>query len=489
MKASTRQAAFVASVFLLGAAGLKAQSCTNATLTGTYGYLLEGNLVEEEEGEDVYAPYADSGILTADGNGNFTGTGTESFTGTIEQGTTISGTYTVNSNCTGSATLNYGSSIGTFNFSLVVLNGGEGISFVDTDSGAIVSGAARQQQTNCILESLNGLYSFTIDGSYIDSEGGLDPLTDSGILTFNGTGGLSVFDTLSEAGTVTSNRSYSGSYHTHSNCTAQATFDDPTLGTLQMNMVILADGGIRLINTGANLILSGTATPLGDVAPTGTMAQVASGGGWLTTFTLTNTGTSPANIELNFFDNNGDPLSLPLIFLDSGETTTTSTLTQTIAADATIVVATNAGSTAALATGSAQLTSSGGSAGGFAVFHFSPSAQEAVVPIQTQNAAAYVLAFDDTNGLATGLALANVSNQAVKVPMIVRDDTGAQLGTATIGLAAHGHTSFVLPTTYSFAQKTRGTVEFDTPSNGQISVLGIRGAPTGTFTTIPVLVK
>jgi hypothetical protein len=168
-----------------------------------------------------------------------------------------------------------------------------------------------------------------------------------------------------------------------------------------------------------------------------------------------NTGTSPANIEVNFFDNNSNPLSLPLIFLDSGETTTNSTLTQTIAAGATIVVATNAGSTPALVTGSAQLTSSGGNAGGFAVFHFSPSAQEAVVPIQTQNAAAYVLAFDNTNGLATGLALANVSNQAVKVPMIVRDDTGTQLGTATIGLAAHGHTSFVLPATYSFAKDTR----------------------------------
>ena len=111
------------------------------------------------------------------------------------------------------------------------------------------------------------------------------------------------------------------------------------------------------------------------------------------------------------------------------------------------------------------------------------------MPLQTQNAAAYVLAFDNTNGLATGLAVANISNQAVKVPMIVRDDTGAQLGTATIGLPAHGHTSFVLASSYSFAKDKRGTVEFDTPSNGQISALGIRGGATGTFTTIPALAK
>jgi hypothetical protein len=42
--------------------------------------------------------------------------------------------------------------------------------------------------------------------------------------------------------------------------------------------------------------------------------------------------------------------------------------------------------------------------------------------------------------LATGLALANVSNQVVAVPVVLRDDTGATLGTATMNLAARGHT-------------------------------------------------
>ena len=219
------------------------------------------------------------------------------------------------------------------------------------------------------------------------------------------------------------------------------------------------------------------------------MAHLASGAGWLTTFTLTNTGTSEANIQLNFYDDNGNPVSLPLMFEDSGETTTTATVSQTIAAGATLVIATNAKSNAALVTGSAELTSQGGNTSGFAVFHYNPNAQEAVVPLQTGNATGYVLAFDNTNGLTTGMAVANISNQSVKIPMIVRDDTGAQLGTATIDLAAHGHTSFLLANTYSFTQDKRGTVEFDTPSNGQISALGIRSAPSGSFTTIPALAK
>jgi hypothetical protein len=48
--------------------------------------------------------------------------------------------------------------------------------------------------------------------------------------------------------------------------------------------------------------------------------------------------------------------------------------------------------------GSAILTTTG-NVGGFAIFRYNPTAQEAVVPLETRNAGAYPLAFDDTNGL------------------------------------------------------------------------------------------
>lgn len=494
MKASAWQAAFLASIILLGAAGLKAQSsgetqtCTNATLTGPYGYVLQGSLVNTEE--EALEPYADMGSWTADGNGNISGSGTQSFAGTIETGTTITGTYTVNANCTGSATLTYGNSIGSLGFNFTVVNNGEGLRIVQTTSGFIVSGGAQRQATNCVLESLNGSYSFNISGSIIDSNGNVDPYVDSGQITFNGTGNFSVIDTNSLVGTVASNRSFSGTYMTSSNCTGTLSFTDPTFQTaLHMNLAIVDGGqGIRFIDTDASVIFSGTATALGDVGASGTLAHVAAGAGWLTTFTLTNTGTSTATFELSFFDNNGNAVSLPLMFLDSGETTTSSALSQTLAAGATVVIATNASNTAALVTGSAQLTSNG-SVGGFAIFHYNPTAQEAVVPLETRNASAYILAFDNTNGLATGLALANVSNQAATVPVIVRDDVGTELGKATIDLAARGHTSFLLATEYGFSANRRGTIEFDTPANGQISALGLRAASTGTLTTVPVLAK
>lgn len=240
--------------------------------------------------------------------------------------------------------------------------------------------------------------------------------------------------------------------------------------TLQGNTITKPAGGVVIGSTFA-----------------GSMAQLASGGGWDTTLTLANAGTSSAQIELSFFDDNGNALSLPLTFVQSGAVMTASTVNQQIAAGATLVIVTQ-GNNAVTLVGSAQLTTNG-NVSGFAIFHYKPSGQEAVVPLETRNASAYVLAFDYTNGAATGLALANVSNQAANVPVIIRDDTGTTLGTATIDLAALGHTSFMLATRYAFVAGKRGTVEFDTPAGAQITAVGIRATGAGALTTIPVLAK
>ena len=60
-----------------------------------------------------------------------------------------------------------------------------------------------------------------------------------------------------------------------------------------------------------------------------------------------------------------------------------------------------------------------------------------------------------------------------------------------MSLAANGHTSFVLSdmaTGFPVTADRRGTVEFDTPAGGRISVLGIRfSPPNNALTTIPAL--
>ena len=222
----------------------------------------------------------------------------------------------------------------------------------------------------------------------------------------------------------------------------------------------------------------------------GALAHVATGDGWETGFTLVNTGAVPAPFTLTFYDEkSGAPLPLNLRFPQTGATQMVSSVTQTLAPGATLLIQTE-GIGSAISCG-ARLASTG-QVSGFAIFRYIPNGQEAVVPLETRSPNAFVLAYDNTNGLATGLALANLSAQAALVPVVVRDEAGATIATGQINLAGNGHTSFMLTDeTLGFPASAgkRGTIEFQKPSGGQISALGIRAAAAGAFTTIPVLAK
>jgi hypothetical protein len=226
----------------------------------------------------------------------------------------------------------------------------------------------------------------------------------------------------------------------------------------------------------------------GTLAYAGSMAHLAAGGGWKTSIILLNNGSKPAQAQVSFFDENGNPLILPLTSPQAVITTPNATsVTQTIQAGGELVIE-SVGTGDALSLGSAQLFTDG-SVSGFIIFRYNPSGQEAAVPLQAQNAASYSLAFDNTTGLATGVAVANVSSQPANIQAIVRDDTGAVLAMDTIHLPGSGHLSFVVADRYLTSAQHRGTIELQTPANGQISALAIRSTPSGVYTTIPAVTK
>jgi hypothetical protein len=224
----------------------------------------------------------------------------------------------------------------------------------------------------------------------------------------------------------------------------------------------------------------------------GSIAHVASGGdGWQTTFVLVNTGTSATSATLSFYnDQTGFHLPLPLGFPQSGDGSmvmTASTYTAPLAAGATLVIV-SSGATRLL-TGSAQLSTTG-NVSGFVIFRHNN--QEAVVPLESRNASGYVLAFDNTGGTATGVAVSVVSTAQTNIPVIVRDDTGAQVAVDTITLNPNGHYAFTLGVNrYPGAANIRGTIEFATPAGAQISALGIRipASAAHTYTTLPALAQ
>jgi hypothetical protein len=221
---------------------------------------------------------------------------------------------------------------------------------------------------------------------------------------------------------------------------------------------------------------------------------LASAGFWTTTITLVNTGTTPVQARLNFFDDNGKPLTLPLSFPQSSSVTgplLASTLDRTLNPGAELVIQSTGPNSQPTLVGWAQLLTNG-NLGGFAVYSqtIGNANQEAEIPLENRNAGGYVVPFDNTNGSATGVALANISPQAVNSAITIRDDTGAVLLQDTITLPAMGHTSFNLTDRYaSVTARRRGTLEFRTPSAGQFSVLGLRFNATGAFSTIPALAK
>jgi hypothetical protein len=96
--------------------------------------------------------------------------------------------------------------------------------------------------------------------------------------------------------------------------------------------------------------------------------------------------------------------------------------------------------------GSMQLTTDG-KVSGFVIFRHS-NGQEAVVLLENRAANAYLLAFDNTAGIVTGVAVNNASAQAATVPVIIRNETGAQIDSGSIGLAANGHNAFVMSTQF-----------------------------------------
>ena len=232
----------------------------------------------------------------------------------------------------------------------------------------------------------------------------------------------------------------------------------------------------------------------------GSMPHIAAEENWITTFTLVNKGASSPLARLSLFGDVSDasgngPLSLPLTFSQQPPATgalLAASLDQSIAANASLVVATAGPQTPPVQQGSAQLSATG-NVDGFAIFHLIPGAQEAVVPMETRNASSYQLAFDNTGGVVLAVALANVSAQAGSVGIIIRDDTGAKIASGAIAVQGNDHKAFVLTDPmvgFPVTANKRGTVEFDTPAGGRISVLGIRTTPLGeskTITTIPAL--
>lgn len=254
---------------------------------------------------------------------------------------------------------------------------------------------------------------------------------------------------------------------------------------------------MRLIAGIALSMALAVVSPAQALIDAGSLAHFASGGGWRTTFFLSNTGTLPSDVQLNFFNDVGLAAVIPLRLPQLTEGVAYPPATQfnyTLQPGTVLAVESDSSDTTATQ-GWAQLKA-GTNVTGYLIFRYAgidgEGVQEAVVTPETRNGKSYVIGFDNTNQHFTSFALANVTNQQFDVTVIARDAvTGEQLGTPTIiTLHAMDHWARLLSDIVENTAYTSGTVEFTTPSPGQISVLGLRFTkPSNAFTSTPPIMK
>jgi hypothetical protein len=223
------------------------------------------------------------------------------------------------------------------------------------------------------------------------------------------------------------------------------------------------------------------------------MAHLAAQENWTTTFTLVNKDGTDGLARLSFFGDALDPtgngpLALQLTIPQVGNgSLLASSLDQTLAGNASLVVNTAGPLIPPVLVGSAQLAATG-QVDGFAIFHQIPTGQEAVVPMETRTAGSYLLAFDNTSGLVLGVA--RMYRRWRRHSRGNRDENGVLISAPgdTISLGGNRHTAFVVSIQFPVTANKRGTIEFDTPAGGRISVLGLRFTPpNNALTTIPAL--
>jgi hypothetical protein len=114
--------------------------CSNATLTGLYmfaqsGYTtVSGSLVPEGvTGRDIF-----------DGKGKFDSLATISIGGDIIQGDAAPGTYTVNSDCTGTLTVHMTPPVTDVHLDIFVVPDGDAYYTIQTDPGNVLAGIIRR---------------------------------------------------------------------------------------------------------------------------------------------------------------------------------------------------------------------------------------------------------------------------------------------------------------------------------------------------------
>jgi len=221
--------------------------CSNADLTGKYGF-AGGGL--DKNGNPIHV----LAYIKANGRGTFTGTETGSDDGTVFTNIPLTGTYSINSDCTGSGTSKLKGQKTTNHFNLVVVSGGKNLQTLSTDAPNVQAGTVQAQgKATCTVAGLKGSFGIEASGDFI----GVGAVALDGLFTLDGKGNVSGTESGSIAGSIFTGQSVSGTYTVASNCTGTITVT--VLGQTEHSSFVVTNGGKELlvVETDANTVVSG----------------------------------------------------------------------------------------------------------------------------------------------------------------------------------------------------------------------------------------
>lgn len=211
-------AAIVVFLMMCASGSASAAACTDASFKGVYSIFTSGFFNAE--------PVANVGQITASGTGTLSGTLSHSEGGIQDTGS-ISGTYTVAKNCTGTLAFTQGTS--TYNYSFALDNSNKAFQGIETDLGATVAGFLEPLSTaTCGLSDLSKTYAFSSFGA----ESGVGAVSYVGQLALDGKGDVTGTITVSTKGTIDPGVAVTGSYTQGSNCIGTLTLAPKGFSTL-----------------------------------------------------------------------------------------------------------------------------------------------------------------------------------------------------------------------------------------------------------------
>ena len=218
--------------------------CSVSTLTGVRSLVMTGRNVTALG--VLSATFQSVGYATFDGAGHVVFTLATNNNQMLNVPETLSGTYTLASNCTGTLNTTSGD---IASFELIAYNLGKNFTITGGDSTYALTGSGGEQPVSCGASAISGTYAFSGNGntgSVGMGSGSISVANSiSGLLQFDGRGDVSGNWTTATNGTSTPD-TVSGQYSITPACIGSATVTDLSGSSWSLNFTVTSADGANI---------------------------------------------------------------------------------------------------------------------------------------------------------------------------------------------------------------------------------------------------